>query len=49
MLQAIAWVLYVGIVLTLFLRPARPAAPAAPAQRAPSATPTSGARPTVAA
>ncbi|MGO4661147.1 iron uptake transporter permease EfeU [Terrabacter sp. 2TAF16] len=48
-LQAIAWVLYVGIVLTLFLRPARPAAPAAPAQRAPSATPTSGARPTVAA
>ena len=48
-LQAIAWVLYVGIVLTLFLRPARPAAPAEPAQRAPSATPTSGARPTVAA
>ena len=26
-LQAIAWVLYVGIVLTLFLRPATPAAP----------------------
>ncbi|KRC88693.1 iron transporter [Terrabacter sp. Root85] len=51
-LQAIAWVLYVGIVLTLFLRPARPAAPvapAAPAQQAPSATPTSDARPTVAA
>ena len=48
-LQAIAWVLYVGIVLTLFLRPARPAAPAAPTQQAPTATPTSAARPTVAA
>ena len=51
-LQAIAWVLYVGIVLTLFLRPARPAAPAvpaAPAQQVPTATPTSETRPTVAA
>jgi len=48
-LQAIAWVLYVGIVLTLFLRPARPAVPAAPAQQVPTATPTSETRPTVAA
>jgi high-affinity iron transporter len=47
-LQAIAWVLYVGIVLTLFLRPARPAVPAAATRQA-SATPTSDARPTVAA
>ena len=32
-LQAIAWVLYVGTVMTLFLRPARqsPIAPAGPA------------------
>ncbi|KRF45831.1 iron transporter [Terrabacter sp. Soil811] len=48
-LQAIAWGLYVGIVLTLFLRQSRPAAPAATSQQAPSATPTSDARPTVAA
>ncbi len=48
-LQAVAWVLYVGIVLTLFLRQSRPAAPAATSQQAPSATPTSDARPTVAA
>ncbi|WP_020143622.1 iron uptake transporter permease EfeU [Terracoccus sp. 273MFTsu3.1] len=47
-LQAIAWVLYVGVVLTLFLRPARPTQQA-PAQPAPAATPTSDARPTVAA
>jgi high-affinity iron transporter len=45
-LQAIAWVLYVGIVLTLFLRPARPARPA---RQTPAATATSDARPTVAA
>ena len=48
-LQAIAWVLYVGVVLTLFLRPARPARPARPNQQAPAASPTSDARPTVAA
>jgi high-affinity iron transporter len=31
-LQAVAWVLYVGVVMFFFLRPARPAAPvAAPA------------------
>jgi high-affinity iron transporter len=41
-LQAVAWVLYVGIVLTLFLRPAR-----TPAQLA-AATPSTG-RPSVAA
>jgi len=41
-LQAIAWVLYVGIVLTLFLRPAR-----TPAQPAAASTPTG--RPSVAA
>ncbi|GAA1503891.1 FTR1 family protein [Terrabacter terrae] len=42
-LQAVAWVLYVGIVLTLFLRPARtPAQPPAAATSSPS-------RPSVAA
>jgi high-affinity iron transporter len=42
-LQAIAWVLYVGIVLTLFLRPARTT------PQAPAVTPTSTTRPSVAA
>ena len=38
MLQAVAWVLYVGTVLTLFLRPARPTAPATPTTLAPTTT-----------
>jgi len=45
-LQAVAWVLYVGIVLTLFLRPARPS------PQAPAVTPNgtaSTSRPSVAA
>lgn len=37
-LQAVAWVLYVGTVLTLFLRPARPTAPARPTTPAPTTT-----------
>lgn len=37
-LQAVAWVLYVGTVLTLFLRPARPTAPATPTTPAPTTT-----------
>lgn len=43
LLQAVAWVLYVAVVLTLFLRPAR-ITPTAPA-----AAPPAGSRPTVAA
>ncbi|GAA5036295.1 FTR1 family protein [Terrabacter aeriphilus] len=43
LLQAVAWVLYVAVVLTLFLRPARPT-PATPAAACPA-----GSRPTVAA
>ncbi|GAA2485954.1 iron uptake transporter permease EfeU [Terrabacter carboxydivorans] len=45
LLQAIAWVLYVGIVLTLFLRPARPSRPV----DAPAVAPDSTSRPSVAA
>jgi len=40
-LQAIAWVLYVGIVLTLFLRPAPPT------PQAPAVAPTAASRPSV--
>ena len=43
LLQAVAWVLYVAVVLTLFLRPARPT------PTAPAAAPPAGSRPTVAA
>lgn len=47
-LQAIAWVLYVGTVLFLFLRPARPiAAPTAAPTGAPTSTPNSTVTPTV--
>ena len=38
--QVVAWVLYVGVVLTIFLRPLRPAVPAVPSgepQRSPAA------------
>ena len=45
LLQAIAWVLYVGVVLTLFLRPGRPGHPV----QAPAAAPDSTPRPSVAA
>lgn len=44
-LQAVAWVLYVGVVLTLFLRPARSGRPV----QAPATTPDSTSRPSVAA
>ncbi|GAA2747112.1 FTR1 family protein [Terrabacter aerolatus] len=43
LLQAVAWVLYVGVVLTLFLRPARPA------PQSPAVTSATDTRPTVAA
>jgi high-affinity iron transporter len=39
-LQVVAWVLYVGVVLTIFLRPVRPAVPVVPSaepQRSPAA------------
>lgn len=39
-LQVVAWVLYVGVVLTIFLRPLRPAVPVVPSaepQRSPAA------------
>ncbi|WP_353510301.1 iron uptake transporter permease EfeU [Intrasporangium sp.] len=39
-LQVVAWVLYVGVVLTMFLRPLRPAVPVVPSaepQRSPAA------------
>lgn len=42
-LQAIAWTLYVGVVLTLFLRPARTPAPITSTQPAPRPTQTTGA------
>ncbi|MER7072796.1 iron uptake transporter permease EfeU [Terrabacter sp. NPDC000476] len=43
LLQAVAWALYVAVVLTLFLRPARPT------PTRPAAAPPAGSRPTVAA
>ena len=44
-LQAVAWAIYVAVVLTLFLRPARPSRPA----DAPAVAPDSTSRPSVAA